>query len=126
MTERTPLKPVVWMGSSLDELRAFPEAVRSELGYAVYAVQLGVHPPQAKRLKGDLSGIIEIVEDFDGETYRAIYTVKLQGVVYVLHAFQKKSKRGIATPRRDIELIKARYAQARRHYTAIYTRKEER
>lgn len=126
MTARPPLKPVVWIGSALDDLRAFPGAVRDEVGYALYLVQGGGTPSQAKRLKGELSGLIEIVEDFDGDTYRAVYTVKLHGVVYVLHAFQKKSKRGIATPRREIELIKARYARAREHHAETCARKEDR
>lgn len=125
MTDRPPLKPVIWMGSSLHDLREFPEAVQDGVGYALYVVQRGDHPPQAKRLKGELGGLIEIVEDFDGDTYRAVYAVKLQGAVYVLHAFQKKSTRGIATPRRKIELIKARYACAREHYAATFVRKEK-
>lgn len=69
--------------------------------------------------------MIEIVEDFDGDTYRAVYTIKLQGAVYVLHAFQKKSTRGIATPRREIELIKERYVRARAHHAAHYRPTEE-
>lgn len=100
--------------------------MQDEVGYALYLAQRGEHPPQAKRLKGELGGLIEIVEDFDGNTYRAVYTVKLRGAVYVLHVFQKKSTRGIATPRREIELIKERYARAREHHAAHYGSKEER
>lgn len=126
MADRTPLKPVEWMGSSLDDLREFPEAVQDEVGYALYVAQRGEHPPQAKRLKGELSGLIELVEDFDGNTYRAVYTVKLRGAVYVLHVFQKKSTRGIATPRHAIALIKDRYARAREHHQAHYGTTEDR
>lgn len=126
MADRVPLKPVEWMGSSRDDLRDFPETVQDEIGYALYVVQRGEHPLQAKRLKGELGGLIELVEDFDGNTYRVVYTVKLHGVLYVLHAFQKKSARGIATPRREIDLIKERYARAREHYAAHYESKEER
>lgn len=114
------------MGSALDDLRDFPEAVQDEIGYALYVAQRGERPPQTKRLKGKLGGLIEIVEDFDGNTYRAVYTVKLRGAVYVLHVFQKKSTRGIATPRREIELIKERYARACEHHAAKYGTREER
>lgn len=106
-------KPVVWIGSSLDDLREFPEEVRGEVGYALYLAQLGSKHPSAKPVKGFKgAGVLEIVEDFDGDTYRAVYTVKLAGVVYVLHAFQKKSKQGIATPKQDINLIKERLKRA--------------
>lgn len=121
-----PLKPVVWIGSSLEDIRRCPEPVQDVVGYALHVAQLGDHPPEAKRLRGELAGILEIVDDFDRATYRAVYTVKLAGVVYVLHVFQKKSTRGIATPRREIELIKARLALARAHYDAHYRGQEER
>lgn len=102
-------KPVVWLGNSLDELRKFPDEVRDEMGYALYQAQINKKHPSAKPLKGFKgAGVLEIVEKFDGDTYRTVYTVKLAGVVYVLHAFQKKSKKGIATPTKDIELIKKR------------------
>ena len=120
-----PLKPVEWMGSALDDLRECPEAVQDEVGYAIHLAQLGEHPPGAKRLRGELAGVIELVVDYDRDTYRAVYTVKLQGVVYVLHVFQKKSKRGIATPRHDIALIKDRYRWARAHYAEHYAAEQE-
>ena len=102
-------KPVVWLGNTLDELRKFPEEVRDEMGYALYLAQIGDKHPTAKPLKGfGSAGILEIVDNYDGDTYRTVYTVKLAGVVYVLHAFQKKSKKGIATPKKDIDLIKKR------------------
>lgn len=97
------------MGNTLDELRKFPEEVRDEMGYALYLAQIGDKHPTAKPLKGfGSAGILEIVDNYDGDTYRTVYTVKLAGVVYVLHAFQKKSKKGIATPKKDIDLIKKR------------------
>ena len=90
------------------------------MGIALFLVQRGEHPRHAKRLKGDLGGLVELVEDFDGNTWRAVCTLKLRGAGYVLHAFQKKPTRGIATPRRDIEVIKERYARAREHHAAHY------
>lgn len=93
------LKRVEWVGSSLEDLKEFPEDVRQVIGYALYLAQCGEKHPSAKPLKGFKgAGVLEVVEDFDGDTYRSVYAVKLAGVVYVLHAFQKKSKRGIATP----------------------------
>ena len=124
MSPTPSLKPLEWIGSSLEDLRRFPEAVQDVVGYALHVVQLGEHPPEAKRLRGELAGLIEIVDDFDRNTYRAVYTVKLADVVYVLHVFQKKSTRGIATPRREIELIKERYRLARAHHAAHYASQE--
>lgn len=89
-----------------------------EFGYALHQAQRGKHHPSAKQLNGDLRGLIELVDDFDGDTYRAIYTVKLAGVVYVLHVFQKKATHGIATPQREIALIKERWQRAKRHHAA--------
>ena len=102
-------KPVVWLGNSLDELKKFPNEVQDQMGYALYQAQIGKKHPDAKPLKGFKgAGILEIVENFDGDTFRTIYTVRLAGVLYVLHAFQKKSKKGIATPPKDVDLIKKR------------------
>ncbi|WNZ23123.1 addiction module toxin RelE [Leptolyngbya sp. NK1-12] len=116
-------KPVEWVGSSLDDLKEFPEDVRQTVGYALYLAQCGEKHPSAKPLKGFKGiGVLEIVEDFDGDTYRAVYTVKLAGVVYVLHAFQKKSKQGIATPKQDIDLIEARLKRAKEHYSQNYSK----
>ena len=84
-------KPVVWLGNTLDELRKFPEEVRDEMGYALYLAQIGDKHPTAKPLKGfGGAGVLEIVDNYDGDTYRTVYTIKLAGVVYVLHAFQKR------------------------------------
>jgi len=110
-------KAVRWLGSSRDDLRGFPEEVRNRVGGALWEAQLGRKAPYAKPLKGfGGAGVLEVVDDFDGDTYRAVYTVRFAGVVYVLHAFQKKSKRGIATPRQEIALIKQRLQRAREDY----------
>lgn len=101
------------MGSSLKDLKRFPALVQNRMGYALGQVQDGDEPIAAKALKGfGGRSVLELIEDFDGDTYRAVYTVRFAGVVYVLHAFQKKAKKGIATPQRDIELIKARLRDA--------------
>lgn len=119
------LKPVEWIGSARADLRRMPADVRDTVGYALYEAQRGKDHPAAKRLKGELGGLIEVVADFGGDTYRAVYTVKLAGVVYVLHVFQKKSTRGIATPKHEIALIKARWQRAKAHYAGYYERKKD-
>jgi phage-related protein len=119
-------KPVEWIGSARSDLRKFPQDVRRVMGQALDDAQLGDEHPAAKALKGfGGRGVLEIVDDFDGDTYRAVYTVKFFGVVYVLHAFQKKSKKGIATPQREIDLIKARLKRAEEHYRASYVKGAE-
>ena len=106
-------KPVVWLGNSLEQLKKFPDPVQDDMGYALYLAQIDEKHPNAKPLKGFKgAGVLEIVENYDGDTYRTVYTVKLAGIIYVLHAFQKKSKKGIATPPKDIELIKRRLKKA--------------
>ena len=118
MTEQDPQpKPVRWLVSSRDDLSAFPEPVRLRVGGALWDAQLGRKAPWAKPLKGfGGAGVLEVVDDFDGDTYRAVYTVRFAEVVYVLHAFQKKSKSGIATPRHEIELIEQRLKRAKEDY----------
>lgn len=112
--ERKPLK---WIASALEDLREFPEEVKDVMGYALDLAQQGKKHPDAKPFKGFKgAGVLEIVEDFDGDTYRAIYTVKFETAVYLLHSFQKKSKHGIATPQQDIELIEKRFKAAREDY----------
>jgi phage-related protein len=114
-------KPALWIGSSRDDLRAFPDEVRRVMGMAINDAQNGEEHPRAKALKGfGGRSVLEVVDDEDGDTYRAVYTVRFAGVVYVLHAFQKKSKKGIGTPKRDIELIKARLKLAEAHYRENY------
>jgi phage-related protein len=106
-------RPCIFVGPSRRELKALPEEVRAEIGHALYEAQCGDEPVSAKALKGfGGRGVLEIVEDFDGETYRAIYTVRFTEAVYVLRVFQKKSKKGIETPKVEIELIKRRLRTA--------------
>ena len=122
MSTNKSKKPVVWIGSSLDDLKEFPEEVQGEMGYALYLAQTGKKHISVKPLKSfGGAGVLEIVENCDRDTYRAVYTVKFAGVVYVLHAFQKKSKRGIATPKQDIDLIKERLKRAKQHYQDNYS-----
>lgn len=111
------MKSCLFVGSSRKDLKRFPAKVQNRLGYALHEVQKGDEPAAAKALKG-FGGrtVLELVDDFDSNTYRAVYTVRFAGVVYVLHAFQKKAKKGIATPLQDIELIKSRLRDAELHY----------
>lgn len=106
-------KPLHWVGSSKRDLLAFPAAVKDEMGNALGVAQFGGKHPKAKPWKGQGPGVLEIVEDTRGETYRAIYTVRFPQVVYVLHAFQKKSLKGIRTARSDVELVERRLKAAR-------------
>lgn len=93
------------------------------MGEALYRAQQGEEHPAAKALKGfGGRGVLEVVDDHHGDTYRAVYTVRFMDVIYVLHAFQKKSKKGIATPRHEIELIKARLKRAEEHYRTGYAK----
>lgn len=111
------LKPVIWISSSLRDLRAMPEQVRRDIGQALYTAQRGDTDPAAKPLKGfGGARVMEIVERDASGAYRAVYTVQFAEAVYVLHVFQKKSKRGIATPKQDIDLIRRRLAEAERDY----------
>jgi phage-related protein len=106
-------KPLFWVGSSLQDLRKFPEDVKDQVGYALHLAQIGAKHPQAKPLKGfGGAGVLEVVEDHAGDTYRAVYTVRLEGAVYVLHAFQKKSKSGIKTPKKELDLVRDRLRRA--------------
>jgi len=115
MTDEPPFKPVIWVGSSREDLREFPDAVQDHMGYVLYVAQQGGKHRDAKPLTGfGGAGVIEIVKDYRGDTFRAVYTLRYQGAVYVLHAFQKKSKIARETPRGDIELIKQRVREAER------------
>lgn len=110
------MKPLIWIGSSLEDLRAFPEEVRQGMGYALYLAQMGEKHLDAKPLKGfGGAGVLEAVDDFAGDTYRAVYKVRFSDAVYVLHAFQKKARHGIATPKRDMEIIRSRLRRAEEH-----------
>lgn len=111
--EPTPRKPLVWIGSSLKDLLTLPRRVQRDIGRALRYAQLGGRHEHAKPLKGfGGAGVLEVVEDHDGRTYRAAYTVRLAGRIYVLHVFEKKSRKGIATPKHDMDLIRARLNQA--------------
>ncbi|QEI41900.1 hypothetical protein BMF77_02502 [Dolichospermum sp. UHCC 0315A] len=119
-------KPLRWIASALHDLKKFPEDVQDVMGYALDLAQHGQKHPNAKPLHGfSGAGVLEIVDDFDGDTYRAIYTVKFEGVIYLLHSFQKKSKHGIATPKQDIELVKKRLKIAQENYLQQTTEKME-
>jgi len=110
-------KSLYWVGNSKDDLCEFPEKVIKDVGYALHLAQIGTKAPSAKPLKGfSGAGVLEIVENFDGDTYRAVYTVKFADVVYVLHSFQKKSKHGIKTPAHEIELVSDRLKTTEEHY----------
>lgn len=115
MADEASFKPVIWVGSSRKDLREFPEPVQDRMGYALYVAQRGGKHRDAKALTGfSGAGVVEIIEDYRGDTFRAIYTLRYAGAVYVLHAFQKKSKTGRETPQRDVELIKQRLREAER------------
>ncbi|WP_414541197.1 type II toxin-antitoxin system RelE/ParE family toxin [Nostoc sp. CCY0012] len=119
-------KPIEWVGNSLEDLKEFPEEVQQVVGYALYLAQFGEKHLSVKPLKGFKgAGVLEVVEDFDGDTYRAVYTVKLAGVIYVLHAFQKKSKQGIATPKQDVDLIESRLKRAKVHHLENYSKRNK-
>jgi phage-related protein len=119
-------KPVIWMGSSLEDPRAFPDDVRRVMGVAMNDAQDGEEHPRAKALEGfGGRSILEIVDDDDGDTYRSVYTVRFAGVIYVLHAFQKKSRKGIATPQHEIELIKARLKTAEAHHSEHHAKRSK-
>jgi phage-related protein len=110
--QKPQVKRVVWIGDSLETVRDFPPTVKDEIGFALYQAQTGNKHVNAKPVKGLGSGVLEIVSDYRGDTFRAVYMVRLAKKVYVLHAFQKKSKRGIATPKPEIELIRQRLKRA--------------
>lgn len=105
------IKSVVWVGSSHEDLKKFPSDVQDEMGYALYIAQVGDKHPKAKPLKG-FSGVMEIRSNYASDTYRAVYTTNIGDVIYVLHTFQKKSKRGVGTPKKEIDLIKNRLKTA--------------
>lgn len=106
-------KPLLWVGSAKKDLQAMPDEVQDTFGYALHLAQTGGKHAQAKPLKGfGSAGVLEVVESGAGSTYRAVYTVKIAGAVYVLHCFQKKSTAGIATPKPDMDLIRDRLKAA--------------
>ena len=108
-------RPIVWIGSSRRDLRGFPRGVRRDIGLALYAAQQGETDPAAKPLRGfGGASVLEIVADYKSDTWRAVYTVRYREAIYVLHAFQKKSTKGIATSKKDLDLIQRRLTEAER------------
>lgn len=113
-------RPLFWVGSSKEDLLAFPEPVQDEIGAALSVAQFGGKHPSVKPWRAEGPGVFEVVEDHRGNTYRAVYTVRFEGAVYVLHAFQKKSPTGIRTSKRDVELIARRLNEARMDFEVRY------
>jgi phage-related protein len=111
-----PARPLRWIASSRKDYAEFPPKVQEVFGFELFLAQTGQHPPSAKVLKGVGSGVIELVEDFDSDTYRAVYAAQFETALYVLHCFKKKSKRGIKTPQSDVDLIKRRFRDAEADY----------
>jgi len=111
------IKPLRWVGPTRSDVKSFPQPVRMAIGQALYAEQRGETDPAAKPMKG-IGGrsVLEIVAPYDGNTWRAVYTVRFEDAVYVLHAFQKKSKSGIATPKKEIDVIHKRLADVERDH----------
>jgi len=112
--------PLHWIGSSKKDLLDFPDTVKNDMGYALGLAQIGGKHPRAKPWKGHGPGVLEVVEDYRGDTFRAIYTIRFAKAVYVLHAFQKKSKSGIKTPRSHVDLIGERLKRAAQDYEQRY------
>jgi phage-related protein len=112
LTISRSIRPLLWVASSKRDYRDFPPRVQDNLGFELFLAQTGQHPPSAKPLQGMAGGTLELIEDFDGDTYRAVYTVRFVEAVYVLHAFKKKAKRGIKTPKPELDLIKSRLRDA--------------
>ncbi len=110
--DESHIKPVVWVGDTLKRIKLFPPEVRQVIGSALFDVQKGTKPPQAKPLKGIASGVLEIVTRFDTDTYRTVYAVQIGQRVYVLHAFMKKSPKGAKMAKLDVDMIKRRYKEA--------------
>jgi phage-related protein len=113
-------RPLDWVGSAKRDFLAFPEPVQGEMGNALGVAQFGGKHPKAKPWKGQGPGVFEVVEDHDGDTYRAVYTVRFRKRIYVLHAFQKKSPTGVKTPRTDVELVARRLKVATQDYEDRY------
>ncbi|MCZ6842711.1 MAG: type II toxin-antitoxin system RelE/ParE family toxin [SAR324 cluster bacterium] len=125
MDRREP-KPVEWVGSSKTDLKAFPAKVHDRVGFALFQAQIGLKHPNARPLTGMGSGVTEVVSRFERDTYRAVYTVRFTEAIYVLHAFQKKSKKKIATPKSELDLVRQRLGVAEQHYKNNYDRKVKR
>jgi phage-related protein len=110
-----PPKPITWLGDSLSRLRNFPEDVKDDVGAVLMWAQIGDKHADAKPMRGFVgASVLEVVENHDGDTYRAVYTVRFKERIYVLHCFQKKSKKGSETPKHDINLVQQRLEEARK------------
>jgi len=121
VSEELPPRPLLWVGSSKDDLKTFPLDVRREVGFALYLAQVGTKGVNVKPLRGfGGASVLEVVERYDGNAYRAVYTVKFPDAVFVLHAFQKKSKKGIATSPADIATVKKRLKVAEQTYEQLF------
>ena len=118
-------KLLFWVGSSREDLLDFPEPVRDDIGYALSVAQFGGKHPKSKPWKGEGPGVLEIVDDFQTDTYRAVYTVRFANAIYVLHAFQKKSKHGVKTALTDIRLIGERLKRAKEDYENRFDKKKK-
>jgi phage-related protein len=113
------MRPLDWVGSSYKDFRAFPDPVQDAFGFALYQAQVGGMADSAKPLKGfGGAGVIELIEDHQGDTYPAVYTVKFEHAIYVLHAFQKKARKGIRTPHKEIDLVRRRLRTAEQDHDA--------
>jgi phage-related protein len=121
----TTEKPLHWVGLSKKDLLGFPAEVVDDLGYALSVVQHGGRPPSSKTWKGEGSGVFELVEEHRGDAFRAVYTVRFEKAVYVLHCFQKKSPSGVRTAQQDVDLIHERLRTAQRDYEVRYARKKD-
>lgn len=122
MSETKKIKRLDFVGASREALSGFPEAVKEDIGYALFLAQRGEMPGNAKPLKGfGGAGVLEVLEDFRGGAYRAVYTVKFADVIYVLHCFQKKSRQGIKTPLAEMELVRSRLKVAEEDYRMYYS-----
>jgi phage-related protein len=116
-------KPVYWVGSAKKDLMTFPDAVQDHIGIALSVAQFGGKHPNAKPWKGEGAGVLEVVENHQGDTWRAVYTVRFENALYVLHAFQKKSPGGIRTAQHDVDLVSERLKLARSDYEERYAKK---
>jgi len=121
----TTEKPLHWVGSAKKDLLAFPAEVVDDFGYALSVVQHGGRPPSAKAWKGEGPGVFELVEEYRGDAFRAVYTVRFERAIYVLHCFQKKSPSGVRTAQQDVGLIHERLRTAQKDYEVRYARKED-
>ena len=119
-------RPLLLIASSKRDYREFPFRVQDSFGFELYLAQTAQHPPSAKPLKGMGGGTVELVEDYGGDTYRVVCTVRFSEAVYVLHAFKKKSKRGIKTPQGDIGIIKRRLKEAEYDHAQRFKKESKR